>query len=104
MLEMLSLSFETEPDTTSVVVAVGEIDLSNCQQLDAALAQLNGAPRVVVDLTKCSFFDSSCLGVLVAHAKRVREHDHQFSVRVDAVGRRVIDITGLSELLSADDR
>jgi anti-anti-sigma factor len=103
MPDMVTLSSYLEPGNTAVVAAVGEIDLSNASQLADALAEVNGAPRVVVDLTRCTFFDSSCLSVLARYAKTLREQDRQFSVRVDQMGRRVIELTNLGELLGLDD-
>jgi anti-sigma B factor antagonist len=103
MSDMVTLSSYMEPENTAVVAAVGEIDLSNASQLADALAAVNGAPRVVVDLTRCTFFDSSCLSVLARHAKTLREQGRQFNVRVDQVGRRVIELTNLGELLGLDE-
>jgi anti-anti-sigma factor len=103
MSDLVTLSSYTEPENTAVVAAVGEIDLSNAPQLADALAAVNGAPRVVVDLTRCTFFDSSCLSVLARYAMTLREQDRHFSVRVDEVGRRVIELTNLGELLGLDD-
>jgi anti-anti-sigma factor len=100
--ELVTLSSRLEPEDTAVVAAVGEIDLSNAPQLADALAAVNGVPRVVVDLTRCTFFDSSCLSVLARYAMTFREQGRQFSVRVDAVGRRVIELTNLGELLGLD--
>jgi anti-anti-sigma factor len=103
MSELVTLSSHTELEDTAVVAAVGEIDLSNASQLADALAAVNGASRVVVDLTRCTFFDSSCLSVLARYAMAFREQDRQFSVRVDGVGRRVIELTNLGELLGLDE-
>jgi anti-anti-sigma factor len=103
MSDMVTLSSRMEPESTAVIAAVGEIDLSNASQLADALAAVNGAPRVVVDLTRCTFFDSSCLSVLARHAKTLREQGRQFNVRVDQVGRRVIELTNLGELLGLDE-
>jgi anti-anti-sigma factor len=74
-----------------VVAAVGEIDMSNCDKLDQALGSLDGHTRVVVDLSLCTFFDSSCLGVLVRHATRLRDEGKQLTLLVDRQGRRTIE-------------
>jgi anti-anti-sigma factor len=100
--DLVTLTLEIKPPDTAVVAAVGEIDLSNCEQLNETLASLDSRARVVVDLTECSFFDSSCLGVLTRHAHAAREDGRHFSVRVDDRGRRIIDITNLGELLRLD--
>jgi anti-anti-sigma factor len=103
MTDLVTLTVDTESPGTATVSAVGEIDLSNCDELDQALNKLDGAQRVVVDLSLCDFFDSSCLGVLTRHARRLREEGKEFQVRVDDQGRRVIELTNLSELLGLDD-
>ena len=102
MADLVTLNVHSEPPDTVVVTAVGEIDLSNCAELDLALDNLDGASRVVVDMRGCSFFDSSCLAVLARHARRLREESKEFQVTVDAQGRRVIELTKLSELLGVD--
>jgi anti-anti-sigma factor len=99
MTDLVTLDVRTESPDTAVVAAVGEIDVSNCDRLDLVLDRLNGASRVVVDLSLCGFFDSSCLAVLSHHARRLREEGKEFAVTVDAQGRRVIELTKLSELL-----
>ena len=99
MTDLVTLDVRTESPDTAVVAAVGEIDVSNCDRLDLVLDRLNGSSRVVVDLSRCSFFDSSCLAVLSRHARRLREEGKEFTVTVDAQGRRVIELTKLSELL-----
>jgi anti-sigma B factor antagonist len=101
MTDLVTLNVREEPLGTAVVAAVGEIDLSNCDQLDLALDSLNGAHRVVVDLSLCSFFDSSCLAVLSRHARRLREEGKEFAVSVDAQGHRVIELARLTELLGS---
>lgn len=102
MSDLVTLSSHVEPENTAVVAAVGELDLSNAAQLADALAAVNGAPSVVVDLTRCTFFDSSCLSVLTRYAKTLREQDRRFSVRVDDVGRRLIELTNLGDVLGVD--
>jgi anti-anti-sigma factor len=104
MTDLVTLNVRTEVPDTVVVTAVGEIDLSNCDKLDHALNNLDGASRVVVDLSLCSFFDSSCLGVLVKHAHRLHDEGKEFRVTVDDQGRRVIEMTNLSELLGLDEQ
>jgi anti-anti-sigma factor len=99
MTDLVTLDVRTESPDTAVVAAVGEIDVSNRDRLDLVLDRLNGASRVVVDLSLCSFFDSSCLAVLSRHARRLHEEGKEFAVTVDAQGRRVIELTKLSELL-----
>lgn len=102
MTDLVTLNVRTEPSGTVVVAAIGELDLSNSEQLASALTNLDTAAPVVVDLSLCTFFDSSCLGVLTRYAVRFSEEGRDFSVRVDPQGRRVIELTSLGDLLRLD--
>jgi anti-anti-sigma factor len=102
MTDLVTLNVQTEPSGTVVVAAIGELDVSNAEQLAIALATLDASPRVIVDLSLCTFFDSSCLSVLTRYALRFREQGSDFSVRVDPQGRRLIELTSLTDLLGLD--
>jgi anti-anti-sigma factor len=101
--ELLSIEFRQESPDTAVVVTTGEIDLSNYEALAEAISSLNGVRRIVVDLRPCTFFDSSCLGVLVRAAKKSAQEGNEFGVRVNSEGRRLMNLTGLLEKLSVED-
>jgi anti-anti-sigma factor len=57
-----------EVGDTSVVAAVGELDLSTARGLGAALASAaaHGATRVVLDLRQLTFVDSSGISVIMS--------------------------------------
>lgn len=57
--------FEICVDGGARVVARGELDLSAVPQLRAALARAVRDDRVVVDLSRVTFMDSSAVGVLL---------------------------------------
>ena len=95
---MLSISVAQE-GPAEVVAVSGEVDLSNCEELADAITNLNGAHVVVVDLTLCTFLDSSCLGVLVRYASKREEAGTSFAVRANEHGRKVIELTDLTEKL-----
>jgi anti-anti-sigma factor len=52
---------------TDVVAPVGELDLATAHRLGAALAAAahHGAPRVVLDLRRLTFVDSSGIAIIV---------------------------------------
>lgn len=102
MSELLSISYAQEWPDTEVVAVTGEVDLANCEELADAIKHLNGARSIVVDMTACTFFDSSCLRVLVQGANESERMDKAFNVRVNEQGRRIIDLTGLSEKLGVE--
>jgi len=64
-------------DGTEVVTVEGEIDIYTAPRLRELLIDLTGTNnyRLIVDLDKVGFLDSTGLGVLVGGLKRVRSHD-----------------------------
>jgi anti-anti-sigma factor len=97
--EMLALRVALEPPGIAVVAAMGEIDLSNYGDLDRTLDKIEDVERVTVDLTHCTFIDSSALSVLIRHATRFRASGAQFSVIANQGGRRIIEMTNLQDHL-----
>jgi anti-sigma B factor antagonist len=59
-----------------VLVAGGEIDFAASPQLRERIAEELGAgsTRLVLDLSRVTFLDSTAIGVLVGAAMRLREH------------------------------
>jgi len=61
---------EMAPGSDATVVRVdGELDLATCSELQQALERADLAGRIVVDLSGCTFLDSSALRVLVQQAR-----------------------------------
>ncbi|MBN3932392.1 STAS domain-containing protein [Streptomyces verrucosisporus] len=73
MTTTLTLTDQQRPDGTPVLVAEGEIDMSNVGEFRAAVdrAAGAGAGRLVVDLTAVDYLDSAGLAALFAHADRL---------------------------------
>jgi anti-sigma B factor antagonist len=66
--------YKQELDARTAVVSVeGELDLSTAPRLKWMLTDAleSGADRVVADLSRVSFMDSTALGVLVAAQRRL---------------------------------
>jgi anti-anti-sigma factor len=81
-----------------VLTVVGELDMSNAATLKAAVASSGGARqgRLVFDLSGLRFIDSAGIAVLLEAVERVGS----VSVRAPAPPvRRVIEVTGLTEVL-----
>ena len=80
------------------ITPAGELDLATIgpvrTDVEAAIAQ--GATAIVFDLTDVTFLDSSALAVF-AYAARLIEHVQV--VNPNAFARRVIEQTGLDNLL-----
>lgn len=87
----------TGGDGVSILVVDGEIDLSNADELEQGLRAAAGAQRLIVDLTLCTYIDSSGLNALV---RATHGSGHQGAVAVVArpETRRILEIAGLEEL------
>ena len=97
------LSIRTEREgRTAIVVAVGEIDISNVGDLRTAVTDAaEGCERLRLDLAGVEFIDSTGLGCLL----ELRSTLHSRSVMLEiAAGdgpvRQAVEITGLGELLA----
>ena len=95
---------ETKTEGASTVLQVGgEIDLFSAPQLKERLAELvgQGKNRLVVDLERVGFMDSTGLGVLLGALKRVKERDGTLAI-VCPPGpiHRVLTLTGLHKVFS----
>ncbi|HEB12389.1 MAG TPA: anti-sigma factor antagonist [Actinobacteria bacterium] len=66
-----------EQDGVMVLKLDGEVDVYTAPKLKSRLVDLvdQGKFKIVVDLEKVDFMDSSGLGVLVGGLKRVRSHE-----------------------------
>ena len=81
----------------------GEIEMSNAPQLrEILLDSCSGAcPRLVVDLTRVPFIDSTGIGTLVIGLKRAREKGGTFALFAPQPRvRRVFEISGLMTAFS----
>jgi anti-sigma B factor antagonist len=84
------------------VCVAGEIDLCTAPLLEEALVrELAAARDLLLDLSEVSFLDSSGLHAIVSVARTARANGGMLVVdsALPAQARRVIEITGLEELL-----
>lgn len=92
MTTPLELSIRTDSDGTTVLTAVGEIDMSNAADFRDALSQAGaGDAGFVVDLTGVNYLDSAGLTALLPYAPRVR-------VTATAVLAPVLSVSGLDSI------
>jgi anti-sigma B factor antagonist len=83
-------------DGTFVVSVAGELDLYTVPELEGALRVADGAGLVVVELSRCTFIDSTALGVLLAAKRRLDTLGDCFAiVAACAELRRAFEVTGL---------
>ena len=69
---MLEIHVERSDDYT-VCRPAGELDAYTVSQFREALAELAGAPRLLIDLSEVPFMDSAGLGALIGGIRRARE-------------------------------
>jgi anti-sigma B factor antagonist len=87
---------------TAVIVAAGEIDLTNAESLrDALLSALNaGAPGLIVDLTATTFLDSPGVTALVRASRRASASGAALRLAVTAPAvLRVLSLVGIDQLI-----
>ncbi|MFD8059246.1 STAS domain-containing protein [Streptomyces cyaneofuscatus] len=89
MTTPLNLTASRRPDGTTVLTAVGEIDMSNAQNLAAALDDAPGP--LVLDLSDVEYLDSAGLSVLFQHAERLE-------LIAGPLLEPVLSISGLTDL------
>lgn len=95
----MSLSIHTTEEATRTVLVDGEVDVSNADELraavDAALAQAEG--ELVVDLSQTAYIDSTGIGVLVGAAHRAAEAGKKLVVaRPQKNVARVLELLGVA--------
>jgi anti-anti-sigma factor len=87
-----------------VVTLHGEHDLATRDQLEDAFGAIFGS--VLIDLTDCTFIDSTVIATLVQHARRVDREGHRFEAVAPPANvaiTRIIDVCGLRELVTVHD-
>ena len=85
-----------------ILVVRGDVDVLAAPTLGAILGALvdQGHPHVVVDCTAVAFMDAAGLGVIAKSSARLAESGRVLTLRaVTPQTRRILDITGLSELI-----
>jgi len=83
-----------------LVRASGELDAFSATDLEAAFAELSAERRIVADLERVSFLDSTALGVLVRRVRGLREAKAEVRVVLPrGTARRIFEITALDGVL-----
>lgn len=101
---MIELGLDVaERGSWSVLSVSGEVDVATAPRLRERLVALvgEGRTRIVVDLERVDFIDSTGLGVLVGALKRVRTNDGDLALV--CTGPRILkvfEITGLTKVFA----
>jgi anti-anti-sigma factor len=84
-----------------ILVPEGRLDANAAPELEDAFSALeaHGVKRVVVSFGKSKYISSSCLRVLIVHARRLREHggDVKLCCMPESVAK-VFEIAGLGAI------
>jgi anti-anti-sigma factor len=93
---------ESLPHGLELVRVAGELDPASIADLESAFAASVASRRLVVDLSECTFLDSSAIHVLLAEAGRRREGDGELVIVVpsEAGIRRPLEIAQVDRMLS----
>jgi anti-sigma B factor antagonist len=95
-------TLHTEGDRAVVLVA-GEVDMYTAPRLAACLDEATSVTKeVVIDATNVAFIDSTGVAVLVNAMKRLGAGALRVR-RAPAQMRKVLEITGLTQLIPTDD-
>jgi anti-sigma B factor antagonist len=99
---------EERPDTSAVTLRLhGEFDLAGCDRFQTTLARLSkdGMRDLVIDLTGLTFIDSSAIRALLEIRRRASEDSLalQFTLPLDGPVRKVLDLTGTSEMFDPSE-
>ena len=96
----LVLSTESLPTATVIHVA-GDLDLSTVDSLDHELDRVGGAGTLVLDLSECTFLDSSALrSIVLAHRKAEAAGGSLAIVATTPATLRVFEVASLDEILA----
>lgn len=101
----MSEAFElvvTVLDEEAVISVVGELDFHSAPRLREEIIKLlnQGILKLIVDLSRLEFVDSSGLGVLVAGLKRIRERNGSLTLRSPSANTsQLLAVSGLNKLL-----
>ena len=97
-----TIEIQIHPPTTSLVRLYGEHDVASGEAVTAALSARGGYRQVVVDLSQCTFIDSTLITRLLAAARRTRQRGGSLELVVpedaNAV-RRTLELANVQMVL-----
>ncbi len=97
MSEAGTFRFRRDRDVP-VLEIVGEVDIANAQEFEAALDNaVNAGPAVIVSLEDTSYFDSKGIHVLLMFAGRLMRSGQHLAIvaRPGTAPRRLLEIAGV---------
>jgi anti-sigma B factor antagonist len=101
------VNVEPQQSGTQVLAVSGELDAATAPRLRGALDEVidAGANSILLDLSECSFIDSTGLGVVVgARSRVVEERSGRFELCcAGSQAQRILEITGLDDAFGLHD-
>jgi anti-anti-sigma factor len=100
----LSVSTDKVGDA-DVFAIVGEVDLSNTEEIHEPLVRCtaNGATRLLIDLSRCTFIDSTAIAALVRARDALRAKQPGSDPLVIATGTghvaRILHLVGIGDAI-----
>ena len=86
-------------DETGTIRLIGELDIAGSEAMNQALALVDGAPALRIDVRDVTFVDSAGLSILLRCARRGR--DVVLIGASDAVAR-LLEFTGTADLFQQE--
>jgi anti-anti-sigma factor len=95
---------ETLPEGAVVVRVEGELDMATSGDFEDAIGDAQPGGQLVIDLSECTFLDSSAVRVLVDTARAVERANGTVSVVTRDPGiLRVLEIAAVDTMLPVHD-
>jgi anti-anti-sigma factor len=92
------------PDGACRVKLAGQFDFSGRELADEVLASVNGARKIVLDLSELEFIDSMGIHFVVTAHERARAAGREFTIlRGGPQVERVFNLVGLDDVLPFAD-
>lgn len=101
----LTISSVVEDGTVSIALE-GELDLAGARQMEESLAaaEREEPARLIVDLGRLAFIDSTGLRLLLQADARAREHGYELVLRPgEPAVQRAFEVTGALGILRFED-
>jgi stage II sporulation protein AA (anti-sigma F factor antagonist) len=96
----LEIAVQELPEGGEVVRVSGELDLATVSDFEQTLSQRDASARIVLDLTECTFLDSSAVRAIVRAATRSEAAGGALAVVAPETGiRKALEIARVDSLL-----
>lgn len=95
---------ETLSEGAVLVRVEGELDMATSGSFEDALGESDPGSNLVIDLTECTFLDSSAVRLLVAAARSAADSHGKVSLVARDPGiRRVLEIAAVDTMMPVHD-